>query len=86
MATNFKVGDKVKFKQHMKDTHEEVKAFFGVKYPAFDGIYTVAAVYPMLWADSEQTQMVDLVGYEELAELVAEGSLGGSWFEVANVN
>lgn len=75
--TDFKVGDKVRFKQNKKVTHDYLCTHSQrVPVPEFDKEYTIVAVFPCE-GEGEQTQFVDLKDFVE----EVGGAYGGEWFE-----
>lgn len=69
--TDFKVGDRVRFRERFRLTHSEVTLN---PLPPFDTVCTITAV--RAWhGDGIQTQLVEVAEYNT--------SLGGEWFESA---
>lgn len=76
MATDFKVGDRVRYSPYMKEDYD-INGPEG--RPSFDGIHTVVGVFNYQREGSPQNQCVDLEGYEYPE--IKDGRFGGEWFE-----
>lgn len=68
--TNFKVGDKVRFKESMKSKYFHIRR---IPMPEFNVIHEVRKVLPC--DAGSQNQFVLLVQFEDL--------IGAEWFEAA---
>jgi len=88
--TNFKAGDKVRFRADRKELYDGVFGSGDVVIgsctvfarPAFDDIHEVLRVYPCDNGITEQTQRVLLVGCHD-AHSTEINAIGGGWFEEA---